>query len=146
MSKPIYTSSWATRLPPELARIGISRGVPRGQPKGFRIYRKLAPGDFYNRVAVDEYHRLYAAQLADLDPEAVVRDIHALAGGLSPALLCFERPEANDASWCHRGQVSAWLWAELGIVVYEYGMSEQGHGGCHPKLHSRFRAVRVQSV
>jgi hypothetical protein len=141
MSKPIYTSSWATKLPPECARIGISRGVPRGQPAGYRLYRKLAPGDYFNRVTVGEYYKLYSAQLADLDPAAVVRDLYELAGGRSPTLLCFERPEANDASWCHRGQISEWLWVTLGIKVEEHGMAEYGYGGCHPKLLQAYRTA-----
>ena len=38
----IYTSSWATALPPTFRKIGISRMVPRGYPAGYRRIEELA--------------------------------------------------------------------------------------------------------
>jgi hypothetical protein len=140
MSRPIFTSSWFTRLPPGYVRIGISRGTPRGQRAGYRMYRALAPGFDFSNVDVDTYYTMYAQQLAALDPAKVVRDLHELAEGMRPALLCFEKPEVSDASWCHRGQVAAWLWRTVGVQVIEVGLEAEGCGACHPKLHSAYRA------
>jgi hypothetical protein len=145
MSRPIFTSSWFTRLLPGYVRIGISRGTPRGQRAGYRMYRALAPGFDFSNIDVDTYDTMYSDQLAALDPERVVRDLHKLADGLQPVLLCFEKPEVSDASWCHRGQVAAWLWDTVGVQVIEVGMEEQGCGACHPKLHSADRAALPQS-
>jgi hypothetical protein len=30
------------------SRIGISRGIPRRTPAGYRVFRKLSPGDWFN--------------------------------------------------------------------------------------------------
>jgi hypothetical protein len=71
----IKTASWFTKLPDDHLRIGISRGVPRRMGAGFRIYRKLAPGPWFNSVDVDTYcDRFRAEILAPLDP-------HQVAGG-----------------------------------------------------------------
>lgn len=131
MKTPI-TSSWFTPLPPEYARIGISRGTPRGQA-GFRMYRPLAPGPWFNNVSAEEYRKLYLAQLSTLDPRKVLSDLEALAGELTPALLCFEKPNDSEA-WCHRGFVSAWMKDGLGLDVVEFGLEHMGAGWLHPKL------------
>jgi hypothetical protein len=60
----IYTSSWFTRLPPDMLRIGISRGTPRGQPASYRRRPELAPGSWFKSVDPAEYYRWYMAQLA----------------------------------------------------------------------------------
>lgn len=136
---PIFTSSWFARLPDDHARIGISRGVPRGQKAGFRLYRRLAPGDYFNRVTVAEYDRLYRQQLEVLDPHQVVGELRELAAGLKPTLLCFEPAAIDDDRWCHRAMVSAWLFETLGLVVLEVGLEHPGYGRHHPKLHSSLR-------
>ncbi|MFM1814065.1 MAG: hypothetical protein RLZ98_760, partial [Pseudomonadota bacterium] len=125
----IVTSSWFTALPDGYMRIGISRGQPRRQ-SGYRMYRKLAPGPWFNSVTEDEYRRRYMAQLHALDARQVVADLEALAAGRIPALLCYERPD--DGYFCHRGFVSAWLKDALGLDVPEYGLN--GCGWDHPKL------------
>ncbi len=66
------TASWSTRLPGSHARIGISRGPPRGQC-GYRMYGLLAPGPWFKSVAAGEFQVRYMAQLARLDPQAVLR-------------------------------------------------------------------------
>src|SRR5271169_911772 len=106
----IATSSWFVKLDPaRFARIGISRGVPRGQTAGFRKYPKLNPGPWFNSVADDEYRRRYFEEILNpLDPVRVVAKIEEIAGGLTPALLCWEPPTPGQ-SWCHRGLVSEWL-------------------------------------
>jgi hypothetical protein len=77
------------------------------------------------------------AQLEALDPQAVSRDLAALAGGRIPALLCFEKPPPNPA-WCYRGLVSAWVGEALGLKVVEYGYEDAGWGWAHPKLPTRW--------
>jgi hypothetical protein len=91
------------------------------------------PGPWFKSVTATEFRRLYLAQLSALDPQDMLRDLAALAGGRTPALLCFERPPPNEA-WCHRGLVSAWLDETLGLRVVEYGHEQAGWGWTHPKL------------
>ena len=50
------TGSWSTALPDGHIRIGTSRGTPGfGMGKGFRMYRKLNPGPWFNRVGAAGY-------------------------------------------------------------------------------------------
>ena len=130
-STPV-TSSWSVRLPARYARIGISRGPPRGQ-RGYRIYSVLAPGPWFRSVSAEEFRARYLAQLSELDPKVVLRNISELADSKIPALLCFERPPP-DTAWCHRGLVSAWLADTLRLKVVEYGHESRGWGWSHPKL------------
>ena len=111
------TASFFTYMGP--GRISISRFPPRNTPAGFRVYKALAPGSWFNSVTRPEYERLYAEQLAALDPNKVVEDLTALAGGAEPVLLCYERPPFTETNWCHRRLVAAWLERELGIEVNE---------------------------
>jgi hypothetical protein len=134
----IYTSSWATKLPFGMQKIGISRGTPRGYPAGYRRMPELAPGPWFNSVSPAEYHRLFMAQLAALDAKTIVSKIEALGGGKDVALLCYEAP-SRAADWCHRGQVSGWLKDQLGIEVFEFGLEAAGCGWRHPKLLPQFQ-------
>jgi hypothetical protein len=134
------TSSWSTQLPDGFARIGISRGTPRGQ-SGYRLYRPLAPGPWFNSVTLSQFRLLYMAQLATLDPHQVLQDLADLADGRQPVLLCFERPPP-DPAWCHRGLVSAWLSDTLDLQVSEYGHEKAGWGWRHPKLPADWRRQR----
>jgi len=131
------TSSWYAKLPPEFARIGISRYGPRGQ-RGFRTYRPLAPGEWFKTASALEFRALYMEQLSKLDPGQVLRGLEALAEGRTPALLCHEKPPP-DTRWCHRALVSAWLADALGIAVTEYGHEAEGTGWSHPKLPAAWR-------
>ena len=92
-------------------RISIARYAPRGTPAGFRVYKPLAPGPWFNKVSKPEYERLYFAQLELLDPVKVSGDLHALADGVEPVLLCWERKADITAgkAWCHRHMVGTWL-------------------------------------
>jgi hypothetical protein len=140
-SEPLpVTSSWSVELPAGYARIGISRGLPRRQ-RGFRVYRALAPGPWFRSVSAKEFRNLYMAQLDELDPRQVLRDLAALAEGGIPALLCFEGPPP-DPAWCHRGLVSAWLADSLKLSVCEFDHEEGGSGWSHPKLPEACRRPR----
>jgi len=71
-------------------RISIARWAPRGCPAGYRVFTPLAPGKWFNSVADDEYIALYMKQLAALDPQKTWDQLHELAGGHEPVLLCWE--------------------------------------------------------
>lgn len=126
------TAPWSAKLPDELTRIGISRGPPRGQ-RGYRMYRPLMPGAWFRSVSPKQFHKLYMAQLAEMDPEHVMAELSKLAEGRTPALLCFEPPPPDDR-WCHRGLVAGWLKDTVDLDVFEYGHEDEGAGWRHPKL------------
>ena len=131
------TASWSTTLPDGYAAIGISRGPPRGR-RGYRMYRKLAPGPWLRSVDEPTFVARYMAQLASLDGRQVLRDLAHLADGKIPALLCFEPPPPAPA-WCHRGLVAGWLNDAADIDVVEFGSEALGGGWTHPKLPSWLR-------
>jgi hypothetical protein len=142
MMREIVTSSWFTKLDPErYKRIGISRGVPRNRSGGYRMYRALQPGTWFNSCATPrEFMRRYQADVLDpLDPTVVVDDLVWLAGGKIPVLCCWEA--ATGDTWCHRALVSVWLKDRLGLNVPEFGREACGCGWDHPKLHPSLRSV-----
>jgi hypothetical protein len=105
-------------------RISIARWAPRGYPAGFRIYRKLAPGDWSRRHTasgrstwIDDasFELGYAQQLAALDPQRVWHELHALVAPAAPIILCWELPGQP----CHRLRVARWLGEQLGVSVLE---------------------------
>jgi len=104
-------------------RIAISRGIPRQTPAGYRIYRQLAPGSWFNSVAYTEYRRRFFDQLSALNPSSVWSDLHELSGESEPVLLCYERPPFSKTNFCHRRMVAEWFEKELGFVVPELGES-----------------------
>ncbi|WP_293857319.1 hypothetical protein [uncultured Alsobacter sp.] len=130
---PIYTSSWFQKLPPGYIRVGVSRGIPRGIGSGFKMYRTLAPGDWFKSVDVEEYRRRYFQGLDQLNPRQVVAEIAEVARGWTPVLCCYEAPR-DRANWCHRGYISAWLKDQLDMDVFEVGLEKDGAGWAHPKL------------
>ncbi len=112
----MQTAAWSAYRGP--GRISISRSAPRRAPAGYRLYRKLAPGPWFNSVDDDTYHRLFLAEiLAPLDPRQVWAELHALAAPHEPVLLCWE----HDPAGCHRRMVAAWLEQALGVRVPELG-------------------------
>jgi hypothetical protein len=137
----IVTSSFFATLPPHVVRLSIARRTPDAD-SGLPVLRQLAPGEWFRSVDEDEYRRRYLAQLAQLDARAVVDEIEVLAAGRPAALLCWERP--RDGQFCHRGFVSAWLFDELGLEVFEHGLRGEGCGHRHPKLPARYRAAPAQ--
>ncbi len=100
----IKTGSWFTKLPPDHIKVGISRGVPRATPAGFRRYAALNPGPWFKSSTIPDYLALYGALLAELNPEKVAADLLALAPGKVPVMVCFESPTAiaEGKVWCHR--------------------------------------------
>jgi hypothetical protein len=135
----IVTASWSTLLPPDVVRVGISRGGARRQ-RGYRLLPALAPGTWFKSVGETEYIERYQRKLASLDPHAIYGSLCDMANG-SPcvALLCFEKPDTDDG-WCHRSMAAKWLSAQLGIAVPEWGyetMSATTHPMLPPSLMQR---------
>lgn len=102
-------------------RISISRAAPRNSVAGFRVFKLLAPGPWFNSVPRDVYERLYAEQLAELNAQAVWDRLHILTDGHEPVLLCYEKPPFTATNWCHRRLVAAWFHEQLGHSVDELG-------------------------
>ena len=134
----IRTASWFTKLPDDHLKVGISRGVPRGTPAGYKRFRTLEPGTWFNSSTIPDYLKLYGAILAALDPHKVADDLAALSPGKVPTLLCYENPVGvNEGKiWCHRHLAAQWLEDKLGIEVEEVG---------HPSL-DRFAKLRLERV
>jgi hypothetical protein len=105
-----------------LGRVSIARFAPRSAPSGYRVYKPLAPGSWFNSVSEQEYRLRFFAQLAELDAAQVVADLTVLAGAHEPILLCYEDPAeiARGTQYCHRRMVAEWLAAELNVVVSEW--------------------------
>jgi hypothetical protein len=122
--KTIKTGAWSATVPKDHIKIGISRGNPRGQKAGYRLYRALAPGPWFHSVSVAEFVKRYNGEiLGALDPRAVMDDIERLADGRTPILCCFEPTDKIIAGtcWCHRSLAAHWLNKTLGVRVREFG-------------------------
>ena len=111
------TASFFTYRGP--GRVSIARFPPRGTPAGFKVFKPLAPGSWFNTVDLPAYRELYFAQLADLDPKAVLATLNELGQGAEPVLLCWEKPPFTPTNWCHRRMVAEWFLTELKLVVPE---------------------------
>jgi hypothetical protein len=140
MAKPIIkTSCWFTKLPEGHCRIGISRGLPRGQ-KRYHRYTKLNPGAWFHSVDPKQYKTLYYQEvLKPLCAQRVVDELVEIADGEVPVLLCWQKAVLPSSALCHRGLVSAWLDERLGLKVYEHGLEAFGCGWRHPMLHPEIR-------
>ena len=129
----MFTGSWFQKFPEDCQVIGISRYAPRGMAAGYRLYRALAPGEWFKESNPEVYAAKYFGEvLAKLDPQKVVDDINKLAAGKTPVLVCYEKQGGPD--WCHRGFVSVWLAETLGLEVTEFNRSSLGSGKRHPML------------
>ncbi|HEY4041250.1 MAG TPA: hypothetical protein VGM32_05310 [Rhodopila sp.] len=127
----IKTASWFTETPAGHVKIGISRGVPRRMAPGYRMFRRLAPGPWFNSVSVANYDQLYRTEiLARLNPQLVAGELLALARGNVAVLVCFERP--NTGKWCHRSLAALWLAEALGEPVREIGFETRPAAGSSP--------------
>ena len=111
----IWTSSWFTELPPEIVRVGISRGVPRRQ-SGYRRLVELQPNDLAWAVRddPDAFAARYREQLHRLDAAAIVAKLARLGEDNDVCLLCWEAPDPS-APWCHRALTAGWLNEQLGL-------------------------------
>ena len=124
------TASFFTYTGP--GRISIARFPPRNTPAGFKVYRKLAPGEWFNSVEIAEYlERFHAEILAPLDPQAVWDELHRLTYPHEPVLLCWEKPpvaalELPGHDFCHRRIVAEWLEGRLGHRVEELDPKREG--------------------
>jgi hypothetical protein len=111
------TSSFRTYTGP--GRISIARGARFVAP-GFKVYRPLAPGRWFNSVEIEEYRELYAKILAGLDPQRTWDELHVLAEPHEPILCCWEVPPFTEETWCHRRQAAEWFEEHLpGVQVPE---------------------------
>ncbi len=118
----IRTSSFRIYEGP--GRVSIARFAPRGTPAGFRVFRKLAPGEWFNSVSKEEYRTLYFREiLAPLNPRETFDTLVAMAAPAEPVLLCWERPPLTESNWCHRRLVAEWLADALGVEVPEMPLS-----------------------
>jgi hypothetical protein len=131
------TASWFADLPTGHTKIGISRGVPRRMAAGYRVYKKLAPGPWFNSVGVDEYYHRYQTEiLGALDPRVIAAEMIDLARGGIPVMLCYERP--GTGQWCHRAMAAEWLAEALGQPVPEVGFEGLPQGD-HPLMPPELR-------
>lgn len=116
----MLTASWFTHKGPGL--IGISRGVPRRTPAGYRLFKQLAPGSWFNSVDKIRYEALYYGEvLGRLDPKETWEKLHALVAPHEPILLCYERPPFTAENWCHRRMAAEWLQQAIGVEIPEFG-------------------------
>lgn len=134
----IYTSSWYSKLPADIKRIGVSRGTPRGQAAGFKLLRDLNPGPWFKTAGLAEYVPLYNDILRSLSAHAIMQTLASYSNGGDCALLCYEDPRKIDTGedFCHRHLAAQWLEDTLGIKVEEYG---------HPDL-NRFAALDREGI
>lgn len=106
-------------------RIIISRGYPRDLGSGYKIYRALAPGEWFRfseyKASQDKFRERYFREiLSVLNPQAVYDHLHKLAGDAEPVLLCWEKDPSKPDDWCHRRMVANWFHDALGVNVPEY--------------------------
>jgi hypothetical protein len=100
-------------------RISIARWAPRNIPKGFKVYKHLAPGPWFNKVTAPEYRKLFAREvLKPLDPHEVWDELHALVEPHEPVLLCWCRLHENR-EWCHRQLCAEFFHKHLNQEVIE---------------------------
>lgn len=118
---------------------GIS--IARWAPKIFNgpSHPALAPGSGLLKRPYDDYHALYLAQLASLDPKAEWESLIAKVPG-EPVLLCWEHTPFKPGVFCHRRMVADWFYRTLGHSVQEYTQENlpvqqlilYTDGGCRP--------------
>lgn len=66
-----------------------------------------------------------------LDPQKAWDDVHALAAGNEPVILCWEQAAngvgVGGKDWCHRSLVAQWFQINLGHKVDEIGFEGKAH-------------------
>lgn len=109
-------SFFLTRGP---GRIAISRSVPRFLRGKIPEYPHLAPPQWMHgrfEGDPDKWARCYSkVVLAKLDARQVCEDLHTLADGAEPILLCWEHEPAG----CHRRIVAEFLAEAIGEPIPE---------------------------
>ena len=129
----MMTASFKTYAGP--GRISIARWEPRGTPAGYRRYTALAPRRDMLRMPEDQYREKYFREiLGPLDPKVVWDELHELAGGAEPVLLCWERTPFSAENWCHRRMVADWFSREIHRIVLEHHPNPIFPGKTLPKV------------
>ena len=88
----IVTSSFFTKLPPQMARISIARWAPQGH-RALPTLRELCPGEWFKSVDAEEYGRRYRDALlgrwgeVDLDDVIACARFLADSGRVDPARM-----------------------------------------------------------
>ena len=107
-------------------RVSIARTAPRRVAAGFRMYRALAPGKWLFDPAYKDYdvyrERYFSEILGPLDAQKTWDELHALADGHEPVLLCHEHL-LKPGDWCHRRMVAEWFEDKLGVAVSEMAVA-----------------------
>jgi hypothetical protein len=107
-------------------RIVISRGFPRDLGPGYKIFRALAPGEWFKlpeyKASQDKFRERYFREiLAPLNARQIYDHLHTLVGkNIEPVLLCWEYDPSKPNEWCHRRMVADWFEKELGVSVPEW--------------------------
>lgn len=112
----MQTASFFTYTGP--GRISIARWAPRGL-SGFEVYPALNPHAAMLKMVFTEFLPRYQVILARLDPWDTWEQLHRLADGCEPVLLCWERPPFTARTWCHRRLVAEWFEDRLKVRVPE---------------------------
>ena len=118
----IYTGYFAKlrSLPGNVTPVAICAKPPSWY-KGLMCKKLAPPYDVLMKYVrdgdKDDYIQEYRKRVLNrLDPDEVVRELHALTDKPNIALICYERPE----KFCHRHLVAEWL-NERGIECLEWG-------------------------
>jgi hypothetical protein len=117
----IKTGAWSAAIPPGHIKVGISRGAPRGAPAGYRLYRKLAPGDWFKSAPPYVYLGKYNLQLARLDPVAAKPTAIAISRRNGSRIAC-RSPSKRSARRRWRSTASAISpsWASPGRNISDH--------------------------
>lgn len=130
------TSYYAITPPATPGSIAISRTTPGATQ--YTSYPKLAPKGILltlwktDQITNEEYiDRYYHETLGPLNPQRTWDEIHELASGSEPVLLCYEAIKGDlldvpaielpRKHFCHRRIVAEWLEEWLGAKVAEVG-------------------------
>ena len=104
---------------PNFCPISIARFTPKWAGH-IPCYERLAPDPYMLGWDRAKYERRYETILNGLSAHEVWAQLHALAGGCEPVLLCYEAPPFNCDKWCHRELVARWFQFRLGAKVVEW--------------------------
>lgn len=112
-------TSYFAKYKNQSGAICIATYPPRWLKGKIPEYQPLAP-QFNFRIPYDEYLEKYTTQLSKLDAQKVWDDLHFLANGAEPVLLCYEAPPFDKVNFCHRFMIAEWLEKELGVTILEW--------------------------